>query len=106
VEASNAAESDHEIIEWQVDMKQLEEAEGRQVVGWNLAAKSQESEEQVDNLWKDKARGKAYLGGESTGDEVESEAEWCQESLSKVLDTTAKKIMICARSNRWCNGDI
>ena len=34
------------------------------------------------------------------GDEVDREAEWCLKMLSKVLDTTAKKIGICARLKR------
>jgi len=50
--------------------------------------------------------GRAYLVEESTGDEVESEAEWCQEALSKVLDATAKTIWIYARSKRWWNGEM
>jgi hypothetical protein len=48
----------------------------------------------------------AQLGGESMGNEVESEAEQCQEALSNVLDPTAKKIMICTHSKRWWTGVI
>jgi len=33
-------------------------------------------------------------------------AEWCQATLSRVLDATARKIRICARSKRWWNGEI
>jgi len=40
------------------------------------------------------------------GDKVESEAEWCQEALSKVLDATARKMRTCAHSKRWWNGEI
>jgi len=46
------------------------------------------------------------MGAESTGDNFESEADWCQKALSKVLDITAKKLRICARSKRWWNGEI
>ena len=103
---SHVTGSDHEIIEGEVDMEKQEEAEGTQIVGWNLAAMSQEDEEQAEKLWKERARGRAYLGEESMGDEVESEAEWCQEALSKVLNATAKKIRKCACSKRWWNGEI
>lgn len=48
----------------------------------------------------------AHMGAESTGDKVKSQAEWCQEALSNVLDATAKKIMICAHLQRWWNGKI
>jgi len=37
---------------------------------------------------------------------VEQEAAWCQEAMSSVLDATANKIRICARSKRWWNADI
>jgi len=106
LDRSHVTASDHEIIEWKVDMEKQVQAEGTQVVGWNLAAMSQEDEEQAEKCWKERARGRAYLGEKSTGDEVESKAEWCQEALSKVLDPTAKKIRICARSKRWWNGEI
>jgi len=51
-------------------------------------------------------RQRARLDEECTGDEVEREAEWCQEPLSMVLDDKAKKIIICAQSKRWWNGQI
>jgi hypothetical protein len=45
-------------------------------------------------------------GADCTADEVEHEAAWCQEAMSSVLNTTAKKIRICARSKRWWNAEI
>jgi len=56
---------------------------------------------QAGKLWRETPRGRAELGVESTGDNVESEAEWCQEALSMQLDTTAMKITICTQSKRW-----
>jgi len=87
-------------------MEKEEEAGGTQVVGWNLAAMSQEDMEMAEELWRLRANDRAHIGAENTGDEVESEAEWCQEALSKVLDITAKKITICAYSKRCWNGEI
>jgi len=89
-----------------VDMEKKEVAGGTQVIGWNLAAMTQEDKEQAEKLWRERARGRAFLGAESTGDDIESEVEWCQEALGKVLDDTAKKIRIWAWSNGWWNGDI
>jgi len=106
VDGNHAMGSDYEIIEWEVDMEKQGEAGGKQVVGWNLAAMSQEDKEQAEKLWKERGRGRAYLGVESTGHNVESETEWCQEVMGKVLDASAKKIRICARSKRWWNGEI
>jgi hypothetical protein len=97
--------SDHEIMEWEVDMEKQEQAAGTQVIGWNLAAMSQEDKEQAEELCRKQARGRAYLGVKGIGDDVESEAEWCQEELGKVLDATANNIRICGRSKTWWNGE-
>jgi hypothetical protein len=40
------------------------------------------------------------------GDDVDSKAEWCHAPLGKVLDTTAKKIKICAWSKSGWNRKI
>jgi hypothetical protein len=62
--------------------------------------------EAAEELGREWGKEWVHLGEESTGDEVESEAKWCQEALSKVLDTTAKKITICTHSKRWWNSEI
>ena len=49
---------------------------------------------------------RVHLDTQCTADEMEQEATWCQEAMGNVLDTTAKKIRICARSKRWWNADI
>jgi hypothetical protein len=37
---------------------------------------------------------------------VEQETSSCQEAMSSILDSTAKKIRICARSKTWWHADI
>jgi hypothetical protein len=106
LDGSHTTGSDHEIIECELEMEKQEEAGGTQVVGWNQATMSQEDMEVAEELWRERAKQRAHLRAESTGDEVESVAEWCQEALSKELDATAKKIKICAQSKRWWNGMI
>jgi hypothetical protein len=91
------------VIEWEFSVDKQEDV---QVIGWNLAAMSKEDEKAAEKLWKELEGHRARLDEECTGDEVEREAEWCQETLSKVLDAKAKKIRICARSKRWWNGEI
>jgi len=76
-------------------MEQQGEADGTQVVGWNLAAMWQEDKKQAEKLCREQVRGRVYLGVENTGDNVEREAEWCQEVLGKVLNTAARKMIIC-----------
>jgi len=94
------------VIEWEVNVDKQEEADHVQVIGWNLAAMSQEDKEAAEKLLKELERDRAHLGEECMGDDVEREAEWCQATVSKVLDVKAKKIGICARSKRWWNGEI
>jgi len=67
---------------------------------------SEENKEQAERVWREQARGRAYWGVESAGDDVESNAELCQDPMGKVLDPTAKTIMICAWSKRWWTGQI
>jgi len=69
-------------------------------------AMTEEDEEAAKKLWMELPKERAHLDSACTEDEVEQEATWCQETLSKVLDITAKKIRICAKSKRWWNGDI
>jgi hypothetical protein len=69
---SHVTGSDHEIIEREVDMVMQEEAGGTHVVGWNLAAMSQEDEEQGEKLWQAIVRGRACLEVASMGDKVVS----------------------------------
>ena len=77
-----------------------------QVIRWNLAAMSKDDEKAAEKLWKELEGRRARLDEECTGDKVEQEAEWCQETLSKVLDAKAKKMRICAQLKRWWNGEI
>jgi len=94
LDSSYATGSDQEIIDWELNMEQQQEAGGTQVVGWNLAAMSQEDVEVAEKLWREWAKERAHLGAESRGDKIGREAEWCQEAQSEVLDATAKKITI------------
>ena len=102
----HATGSDHEVIEWEVGVDRQEEADHERVVGWNLAAMTEKDVEAAEKLWAELAKERAQLDAECTVDEVEQEAAWCQEAMSSVLDATATKIRICARSNRWLNANI
>jgi hypothetical protein len=102
----HATRSDHEVIEWEVEAERHEEPDHERVVGWNLAAMTEQDLETAEKLWTDLAKERAHLDAECTEDEVEQEAAWCQEAMSSILNATAKKIRICAKSNRWWNPDI
>jgi len=74
-------------------------------MGWNLAAMSKEDKKAAETLCKELGRQIVCLDEECAGHEVDQEAEWCQETLSKVLDAKGKKMIICARSKRWWNSE-
>ena len=98
--------SDHEVIQWEVVVDRQEEVNHVRLVGWNLAAMTEKDAEAAEKLLMELAKERAQLDAEWTEDEVEQEAAWCQEPISSILDATAKKIRICARSKRWWNTDI
>jgi len=102
----HATGSDHEVIEWEVEVDRQEEVGHERVVGWNLAAMTEEDTKAAEKLWIELAKGRAHLDAECTADEVEQEAAWCQEAMGNILDATAKKIRICAKSKRCWNADI
>jgi hypothetical protein len=43
---------------------------------------------------------------ERTGNDVESEAEWCPKALGQALDTATTKLRICTQSTSCCNGEL
>jgi len=73
------------------------------VVGWNYDAMTEEDGEAAGKLWAKLAKERAHLDAECTEDKEEQEAAWCQEPMSSILNPTAKKIRICAKSKRWWN---
>jgi len=102
----HATGSDHELIEGEVDGDGQEEAGHERVVGWNIAAMTEEDVKAAEKLWMQLPKERAHLDAECTADEVEKQAAWCQEAMGNVLDATAEKIRICDKSKRWWNADI
>ena len=98
--------SDHQVIQREVEAVQQEEVDHERVVGRNLAALTEEDAEAAEKVWMELAKERAHLDAECPADEVEQEAAWCQEAMGNILDATAKKIKICARSKRWWNANI
>ena len=102
----HATGSDHKVIEWEVEADRQQGADHERVVGWNLAAMTEEDMEAAEKLWADLAKKRAHLHVEFKEDEVEQEAAWCQEAMSSVLNATAKRIRISAKSILRWNADI
>jgi hypothetical protein len=61
---SHATGYDHQIIVWDVNVKQQEEAENVPIVGCNLSAMSKMNEEVAEKLWKELDTGRAQQAEE------------------------------------------
>lgn len=85
------------MIDRTLSIDRQEETDHVQVIGWNLAAMSKVDEEAAERLWNELEGQRAHLDVECTEDKVKCEAEWCQETLRKVLDAKTNKIRICGR---------
>ena len=79
------------MIEWEFSVDKEQKTDHVQVIGWNFAGKSKEAQNAAERLWKKLEGQRARLDEECTGDEVEREAEWCQETLGNFLDAKPKK---------------
>jgi hypothetical protein len=90
----------------EVEVDRQKEAGHERVAGWNIAAMTEEDAKAAEKLWMELAKERAHLDAECTADEVEQEATQSQEAMGKVLDGTAKKIRIRAKSKRWWNANI
>jgi hypothetical protein len=64
----HATGSDHEVIEWEVEVYRQEEAGHEWVVGWNIAAMTEEDAKAVEKLWMELAKERAHLDAECTAD--------------------------------------
>jgi len=102
----HATGSDHDVMEREVWVDRQEEAGHGKVVGWILAAMTEEDVKAAEKLWMELEKERAHLDAECTADEVEEDGTWCQEDMGNVLDPTAKKIRICAKPKTWWNSDI
>jgi hypothetical protein len=48
--------SDHKVIEWEAEVDSQEEAGHERVVGWNIAAITEEDVKAAETLWKELAK--------------------------------------------------
>jgi hypothetical protein len=84
----------------------MEEVGQEMVVGCNLGAMTEEYANAAEKLLMWLANERAHLDAECTADEVEPQAAWCQAAMRNVLDTTEKKMRICANLKRCWNAEI
>jgi len=62
LDGSHASGSNHEVIEWMINVDKQEEAVHVQVIGWNLAAMSKVDEKAAEKFWRELERERAHVG--------------------------------------------
>jgi hypothetical protein len=106
-----ATTSDHAIV---CAHLRWDEGEGvkvsRKVTGWDIDGLKSEEEkknyEKAQKDWKDKSSERTVLTEESSGEDLQKEAEWIQWNFANHLNRCCKKVKVCARSKRWWNEEI
>jgi len=88
--------SDHEVIEWELGVDRLEEADHQRIVKSNLAATTENDPDAAETLSMELTKERAQPDAQCTDDDVEQVAAYSQEALSGVLDPTGLKIRISA----------
>jgi len=79
-------------------------------MGWDInGLKSKEEEEnykKAQKEWEDKSSKRPILNENSSGDDLQMEAEWIQRNFVNHLNRCCKKIKVCARSKKWWMAEI
>ena len=99
----HATGSDHEIIEWMVDLGAVTGERVAEVKGWaitELLADDNKTDE-AKREWQSQMAGRPMLSNTAEVDQLEEEAQHIQDSMVRVLDMHARKIRLCARSKKW-----
>jgi uncharacterized protein involved in tolerance to divalent cations len=101
--------SDHAVVRAQL---RWDEGEGvkvsRKITGWDIDGLKEEEKcyKKAQKQWEEKSRSRPILNENSSGDELQKEAEWIQKIFVNHLNRCCKKITVCARSKRWWNQEI
>jgi len=74
--------------------RRLEEAYHERVVGWKVAAQTEENADAAEKLWTELGQGRAHLDVACAADTLDQVGPWCQEAMANVLNATANKIRI------------
>ena len=102
--------SDHELIvlEWtDIDNIPIIPNKG-EITGWDIDKLKQDPEtyEKAKEKWRYLALYRPIIDYNSQKEDLESEAIWIEESLTKILNQFAKPLRITAFSKRWWNSEI
>jgi hypothetical protein len=101
--------SDYAVVRAQL---RWDEGEGvkvyKKIMEWDIddLKGDKKNYDKAQKQWEEKSRLRSILNKESSGEELQDEAEWIQQNFVNHLDRCCKKIRVCARSKRWWNGEI
>jgi hypothetical protein len=97
--------SDHLAIwaSWEPPYGDEEDPSEITTTGWQIGALAMDEEalKAASDTWNELASSQPRLIDSCSLEDVEKEAEWVEESLTKVLNLHTKPIKLCARSKRW-----
>jgi len=79
-------------------------------MGWDIdglkSEEEKENSEKAKKYWKNKSSNGPILTEQSSGKELQTEAEWIQQNFVNHLNRCCKKVKDCARSKTWWNEEI
>jgi len=104
-----ATTSDHAVVRAQLRWDEGERAKvSRKITGWDIDGLKKENKnyEKAQKQWEEKSLLRPVLDENSSGDELQKEAEWIQEIFVNHLNRCCEKIKVCMRSKRWWNQEI
>ena len=82
----------------------------QKITGWDIDGpklkEEEESYKKAQKEWRDKSSKRPVLDENSSGDDLQMEAEWIQQNFVNHLNRCCKKIKVCARSKRWWTAEI
>lgn len=110
IEEEYTTSSDHELIvfDW-LDLEiNQQKSKNRDITGWNID-NLLEDEKQLElaySFWKENSINRPLIDDLSTNGDLEEEATFLEEMLTKTLNKYAKSTRITAYSKRWWNSKI
>jgi hypothetical protein len=110
IETDCPTPSDHVLIvlEW-ADIDNTPMAPNRgEITGWDIDKLKQDPEalEKAEEEWQYLALYRPIIGYHSREEDLENEATWIEESLTRILNQHAKALRVTAYSKRWWNSEV
>ena len=110
IEEDLSTPSDHELIVFSWLDLNLNQSENRnqEITGWDIdkLLKDEEKLKLAYSYWQENSENRILIDNLSIKEDLEKEAIWLEETLTKTLNLYAKPLRITAYSKRWWNSTI